>query len=169
MTKARMLALAALAGGMLTILWFGALMPLRCELASSMAGARLAEAEHGSESQKRAVADETLVLLASCDCFPDLDFRSSQAIATAQLHRGDARAAIARFQRALRVDRRPELYMGLGVAFMESGDERGAIDSFARAVEFDPSRLAQVPYDDVRLLVKQRVVAARGAGWMSRR
>lgn len=66
---------------------------------------------------------------------------------------GDAGAAAAAFERALRADPQSELaFLGRGVAMVISGDEAGAVEAYARALAINPKNKA----------------AAEGLEWLKR-
>jgi hypothetical protein len=79
---------------------------------------------------------------------------------------GDPTAAIAHYQRALAIERRPEIYLRLGLAQLEALDRKAAIESFVRAGAFDPSLIGEIPYKDVRSETRRRIEATYPAGWI---
>ena len=70
------------------------------------------------------------------------------------------------YQRALRVDRRPEIYIDLGLAQLDLLDRRAAIESFATAGSFAPVQLERIPYPDVRAEAERRIRAIYGEEWL---
>jgi tetratricopeptide (TPR) repeat protein len=110
------------------------LEPLRCSLAAR------------TRPTTTSAARKTLHALRHCTCTPhELHTRAAASEVL-----GDYAAAIADYQRSLTLDRRPETYFSLGMAQLETRDRASAIANLTRACAFDPARLAQIPYDDVR-------------------
>ena len=84
--------------------------------------------------------------------------------ALAQL--GDDRGAAAQYTRALSAARRPEIYFALGMVELRLLDRPRALADLTRACAFDPERLADIPFRDVREDVERRIRSAYGAGWL---
>jgi hypothetical protein len=126
------------------------LVPLRCSRAASLGAAAL-ERPADPWATARRVREE----LQACRCVPDVQVFYTLAGASAML--GEHRAAIADYHRALAIDRRPEIYFALGLAHLQLLERDAAIGHFARACAFDPSRLAQIPYEDVRRQTEERL------------
>jgi hypothetical protein len=126
------------------------LLPLRCARAT-WHGARALDA-----AGERAAAG-VRASLRGCEC-----------AATHELFfvRAGASRSIADYRRALELDRRPETYFALGIAEVDALDRRAAIDDLTRACAFDPARLADIPYEEIRHEVEQRLRAAYGDGWL---
>jgi tetratricopeptide (TPR) repeat protein len=129
------------------------LLPLGCAHAAGR-GSRALEAN----SRRAATVRESL---RDCESAEALFIRAG-----ASRLMGDPRAAIADYRRALDLDRRPETYFGLGLAELDVLDRPAAIDAFMHACAFDPARLADIPYDDVRRETERRVRAAYGDAWL---
>ncbi|HYM61680.1 MAG TPA: hypothetical protein VEZ11_12405 [Thermoanaerobaculia bacterium] len=132
--------------------------PLRCARAAS-AGATSLDALVRSDDLNRRVAYTILANLRPCECLTPSDTRILATRGAAFAVAGDARSAIADYRAALATERRPEVYLELGLAQLDAFDRAGAIDSLTRACAFDPSRLSDIPYEEIRNEVKRRFVA----------
>lgn len=139
-----------------------ALLPLECSRLATRGTAALHIAEKQSDYLRRRVAASVQSSLAGCACISPPNVQIHAALARAAAARGDDRAAIAEYRRALRIDRRPELYFGLAMAELRTADRAAAVDAFTRACAFDPARLAYIPYDDVREEIARRLRALEG-------
>ena len=142
------------------------LLPLRCERAASLGAAALQASEQKSDYAKRRVAESVRADLRGCECVSPPDVEVFFTLAGASSALGDARATVAYCRRALAIERRPEIYFALGLAQLDALDRPGAIDSLTRACAFDPKRLADIPYDDVREETKRRIAMTQGADWL---
>ena len=80
--------------------------------------------------------------------------------------RGDHLAAIDDFNRALQVEPRPEIYFALGMSELAVFERKGALSHLTTACKFDPRRLADIPYGDVRAEVERRIRADYGERWI---
>jgi tetratricopeptide (TPR) repeat protein len=134
--------------------------PLHCSHVASFAAAAL-EADDA-----RAGAFGTRAELASCNCVTPPDAVIPVARGAAARVEGDPRAAIADYQRALAIDRRPEIYFQLGLAQLEAGDRPAAIQSLARACAFDPARLTEISDAEIRQETRRYILAKYGSAWM---
>jgi tetratricopeptide (TPR) repeat protein len=76
-------------------------------------------------------------------CPNDLDLYMIAGGTLRQLGRSDE--AVPMYERALLLDRRPEIYLNLGQAQAEAGVTDQAVANLARAVMFDPSMITEVP------------------------
>ena len=145
-------------------IYYWTFIPLRCAHAAWHGSRALDAAEPRGEYVLRRAASDVRASLRGCDCAPTHELYFTLGGADAALN--DPRAAVADYQRALDVDRRPETYFELGMNALDALDRPLAIDSFTRACEFNPARLAEIPYDDVRIETARRVRAAYGDGWL---
>jgi len=141
------------------------LEPLRCTYAASTGAARL-EAADPADYRTRRVARQLRNELETCQCVspPDAGIFMTRA-ATAE-DDGDRIAAIAEYQNALRVDRRPEIYFHVGLLQHEAGNERDAVANLARACAFNPALAADIPDDSLRMETQRRVRAEYGDHWI---
>jgi tetratricopeptide (TPR) repeat protein len=76
-------------------------------------------------------------------CPEDLDLYMIAGGSFRQL--GRSSDAVPMYERALQMDRRPEIYLNLGQSQAESGQTKQAVINLSRAVMFDPSLIAEVP------------------------
>ena len=159
-TVARVVALVLLAVATGYALERWVVHPLRCSRAASFGAAALEAAE------SRAAALNIRAELESCTCVSPPDAIIPVARGAAAMVEGDARRAVAEYQRALAIDRRPEIYFQLGLAQLEARDRAAGIESLARACAFDPARLADIADADVRREVRQRLALAYGRDWV---
>jgi tetratricopeptide (TPR) repeat protein len=139
--------------------------PLRCTYAASTGAARLESADP-SDYRTRRVARQLRNELANCQCVSPPDAGIFMTRAAAAENDGDRVAAIAEYQNALRVDRRPEIYFDVGLLQHETGNERDAVANLARACAFNPALAADIPDESLRLETERRVRAEYGDNWM---
>jgi tetratricopeptide (TPR) repeat protein len=158
--------LLALATATIASLRWAVDLPLVCEENATRAIGLLNAAENGSDAARRAAARLAEGDLQQCECLERTDFKIPFARGIAYRYRGDTQSAIREFRHALSVDRRPEIYLALGLTQLDVIDRPGAIESFVAAGSFAPARLDEIPYADVRQEAKQRVRAAHGADWV---
>jgi len=142
-----------------------ALRPLRCGHAASVGDATL-DRKLQSDYQARRLAGQIRADLEGCTCVSPPDARIPMTLGAAAEAIDDSRTAITEYQRALQIDRRPEIYLHLGLTQQETPDRAAAIDNIVRACAFDPARLADIPYDDVRKETEQRLRDTYGPDWV---
>lgn len=135
-------------------------VPLRCSV-SQQRLENFISSEFDSPSTTRiaAVSRGSLSLIDDCLCGgPDnAAILMLKAALLRMLQRpSDAERA---YVESLRFDRRPEIYLELGVTQLESGNRNAAIASLTRAAAFDPRLLAQIPDLEARRQVERAVVA----------
>jgi tetratricopeptide (TPR) repeat protein len=153
----RALALVLLAAATLAAIHRWTLQPFRCARAAVQGGAALDRAQSRADSVKLRVAREVRAGLGPCECVSPTDVRVFYTLARASATLGDHRGAIAGYRRALAIDRRPEIYFALGMAYLETHDRSAAVENFARAAAFDPARLEDIPFGEVREETKARM------------
>jgi tetratricopeptide (TPR) repeat protein len=142
-----------------------ALRPLRCGHAASLGAATLENANQTDYQTKR-LARQIRADLEGCTCVSPPDPSIPMTLGAAAEASDDPRTAITEYQRALLIDRRPEIYFHLGLTQQEATDRTAAIDNIVRACAFDPARLADIPYDDVRKETEQRLRDTYGPDWV---
>jgi tetratricopeptide (TPR) repeat protein len=142
-----------------------AFLPLRCVHAASLDAAALNATERNDDMTQR-MALRVRADLEGCQSVSLADVRVPFTLGTASAAAGDARAAIAQYQRALEIDRRPEIYLALGLAQLEALDRSAAIESFVRACTFDPARFSEIPYEEIKQETEQRIRARYGPDWV---
>jgi len=122
-------------------------LPLSCARAAAIGEAELANAGGASYLKQRA-GEHVVAMLSDCNAAFPADVRVVFARAFAYENVGDEHAAVAEYQRALTIDRRPEIYLALGMAQLRALDRPHAIDTLVRACQFDPAVLIDIGGDD---------------------
>lgn len=163
---ARVAALLILATSTGYALYLAVLLPLRCGHAASLSASAFDAAGQRTGYLTRRATAQLRTDLKGCECAYPPDARVFVALGGASLAAGDARSAIAAYQRALTIDRRPEIYFNLGLAQLDALDRSAAIDNLVRACAFDPARLAEIPYEEIRLETERRLRAMYGPSWI---
>ncbi|HEX7681397.1 MAG TPA: hypothetical protein VF713_24945 [Thermoanaerobaculia bacterium] len=138
--------------------------PLRCGHAASLGAAAL-DRELPALFQARRLARQIRADLQDCACVTPPDASIPMTLGAAAEASDDPRTAIAEYQRALQLDRRPEIYFHLGLMQQETLNP-SAVENIVRACAFDPARLADIPYDDMRKETKKRLRAMYGPDWV---
>ena len=144
--------------------WFVA-VPLRCSHAASVGAAELDNAGETVDEQTAKLVRRIGASLQGCDCVTPPDARIFFVRGAAEQGGEDLHTAIADYRRALDIDRRPEIYLHLGLAQLAASDRAAAIENLVRACAFDPGRLSALD-DATRREVKQTIRARYGAEWM---
>ncbi len=139
--------------------------PLRCGHAASLGAAAL-DRELPTPFQTQRLARQIRDDLQGCECISPPDASIPMTLGAAAEASDDPRVAVAEYQRALQLDRRPEIYFHLGLMQQETLNRSAALENIVRACAFDPARLADIPYEDVRKDTEQRLRAMYGAGWV---
>lgn len=138
--------------------------PLRCGHSASLGAAALDR--ESAPFQARRLAGQIRADLQDCACVTPPDASIPMTLGAAAEASDDPRTAIAEYQRALQLDRRPEIYFHLGLMQQETLNRSAALESIVRACAFDPARLADIPYEDMRKETEQRLRAMYGPGWV---
>ena len=140
--------------------------PMRCVYAATIGAAELDARGQRRDASTLQLAGRLRTSLRDCDCVSPPDARIFLTRGGAAEVLGQPGVAIGDYRRALAIDHRPELYFNLGLAQLDALDRAGAIDSLVAACAFDPARLADIPYDEIRAETKRRLVERYGAGWI---
>jgi tetratricopeptide (TPR) repeat protein len=132
-------------------------VPLRCDLETRALEESTVDALSRTDGTRMILARETLERAgkASAQCGEDLHLYMIRGANLRILRRSEEAEAM--FREALRLNRRPEIYLQLGLAQVESGKNAEAVESFRKAVEFQPIIMEQVP-------VHLRAAVREGAG-----
>jgi hypothetical protein len=138
--------------------------PLRCTYAASTGAAMLDHADPADYHTRRA-AHQLRIDLEACPCVSPPDVSIPMTRAAAAEVDGDRPTAIAEYQNALRLDRRPEIFFQLGLLQHETGNDNDGMNNLVRACAFNPA-LADIPDDALRLETQRRVRAAYGEDWI---
>jgi O-antigen ligase len=139
-------------------------VPLRCARAASVGAAALGST-HGDAAIQRE-ADRVRASLRGCECVSAREAHIPFMLAGVLTTLDDNRAAIAEYERALTIEQRPEIYFDLGMAHLAVLERDAAIANLTRACAFDPARLADIPYPDIRDEIERRLRATYGADWV---
>jgi hypothetical protein len=137
-------------------------LPLRCDIIAKRVQART-PAIVGRDSYLNSVARQNVEQLSSClrQCDENLTLLVVAAANESMLARnGDA---VRLYQRALTLDRRPELYVGLALAQLGAGERSAATQSYLRAARFDRFALRDSVPDPAILEDVRRQLAANSA------
>ena len=70
--------------------------------------------------------------------------------------------AVAAYRRALRFERRPEIYLQLGLTQVEAGQEKEAFIHLLKAVSFDSRLLSAVPFLEIRSRLEKELTKKLG-------
>ena len=141
------------------------LHPLRCTYAAST-GAAMLEQLNPSDYRTRRVAHQLRIELEGCQCVSPPDVGTLMARAAAAQDDGDRIAAIAEYLIALLVDRRPEIYLRLGLLQHETGNDDDALNNLVRACAFNPALLEDLPDATLRQQTDQRLRASYSTDWV---
>ena len=74
--------------------------------------------------------------------------------------------AVRYYEDALAIDRRPEIYLGLGTEQLRAGWREAAVNNLFQACSFDPRLLDVIEDGRARIEVRKRLVAAYGESWL---
>ncbi len=124
-----------------------------------------AAAERGDRSLEANAANQALRRLQPCGESRPLDVNVPMLVALSYrfLLRHDL--AVKAYEDALAIDRRPEIYLGLGSEQLQAGRREEAVNSLFQACSFDPRILDAIDDGQARLEVRKRLVAAYGESW----
>lgn len=142
------------------------ILPMRCARTASLGANALDAGANLSPFAQQFLATRVRESLAGCACVTAREAHIAFIAGGVSSKLGDYTSAIAEYQRALATERRPEIYFGLGMAQLNAMQRAAGVESLTRACTFDPSRLADVPYQDVRDEIERRMRATYGPGWV---
>jgi tetratricopeptide (TPR) repeat protein len=140
-------------------------LPLHCSHAASVGAADLDNASDTADYRPEALARRINANLEGCNCVSPPDARICFVRGAVAQGGGDLVTAIADYRRALEIDRRPEIYLHLGLAQLQTTDRSTGLESLVRACAFDPSRLGAID-ESLQREVKRTIRARYGQGWM---
>ena len=138
------------------------LQPLRCGHAASLGAETLELRNQPAYQTARQIRED----LHDCECVSPPDPSIPMTLGAAAEAVDDPRTAIMEYQRALQLDRRPEIYFHLGLAQQETLNHSAALENIIRACAFDPVRLKDIPYDEMRKETAQRLRERYGKDWV---
>ena len=139
-------------------------MPLRCARAAWHGARAIEAAENQGDAAVHRAARNVRANLSGCECTATHEVFFTLAGVSATL--GEPRSAMAEYGRALEIDRRPETYFELGMTATDAFDARAAIENLTRACAFDPRRIADIRFQDIRSETTRRIRAAYGDDWI---
>lgn len=120
------------------VLWAFVIVPWRCghlKRESEAVIERVANSEHPAVGAVAEIRNISARLHRCIEYMPgDLDLRMEAAACALML--GRTNDAIAQYRAALKIDRRPEIYLNLGAALYVIGRREEAISAFARVYSF---------------------------------
>jgi hypothetical protein len=138
--------------------------PLRCSVVEKDTRLRMEAIEPIAETLKGyrvARSNYETMVRAFDECPPSLDV-PMLAAANAQLF-NDKTAVLLWNERALTVDRRPELYINLALSQIEAGDVQSAVKNFAIAIRFDPHSAEMIGEPRLAALAAREAAAQTAA------
>ena len=142
------------------------LLPLRCMHAASNGQTALEMFGQRTDFEARRQARRVHAELEECECVSPPDARIPTTRGAAAEMSGDLREAITDYQRALLINRRPEIYFRLGLAQLDVLDHPAALGNLTRACAFDPQLIAEIPYRDVAVEIRERLRSRYGQDWI---
>jgi tetratricopeptide (TPR) repeat protein len=104
-----------------------------------------------STARENAALARSCIQITPCDSAPYMLAAANDRLA------GDYASAAADYEQALRYERRPELYFGLGIVQLQLARTAEAEENFVLAGSFDPFTMVDIPPPDVRNRVMDRV------------
>jgi len=141
-------------------------VPLLCSREVWRSEKELLAAAEGADSYYRIVAArDSLARVLECDSRP-LDVNRPVLIALSYRFMEQHPQSVVWYQRALSIDRRPEIYLGLGIEQVRAQRRAEGIESLALSVAFAPTMLDSIDDPVLRNAVKNRVADKFGADWM---
>jgi tetratricopeptide (TPR) repeat protein len=158
------LALLVLSAAAVALRWW-VVLPLRCSHAASVGAAELDNVSDTADYRPESLARSIDTSLEGCDCVSPPDARICFVRGAVAQGGGDLRTAIEGYRRALEIDRRPEIYLHLGLAQLQTSDRAAGIENLVRACAFDPARLSAID-DNLRSEIKRRIRARYGTEWV---
>lgn len=166
MRSARIAATIGILAAVGSCLYWLTYVPLECSRAIYRAEALLKVAEKLNDPYRDALsARQSLEMLHACDrettnvSAPMLAALSNRILARHE-------QAVAAYAASLKIDRRPEIYLGLGLEQIAAGHRTAGIDSLVRSCSFDPKYLDAIDDGLAREEVRKRLTATYGADWL---
>ena len=144
-----------------------AYVPIHCSREVWRSEQRLATSAEGTDrSSQASAADQALARLSRCDARPlDVNVPMLIALSYRFLLRHDF--AVRSYEDALAIDRRPEIYLGLGMEQLQVGSREAAVNTLFQACSFDPRLLDAIDDGQARVEVRKRLVATYGESWLA--
>jgi tetratricopeptide (TPR) repeat protein len=160
MIWARRIAAVAIALATLAAIYLFCYRPLRCQYVK-MVVIRPTEVAYQQSFRPgaAALAQRNLWRLTACDCAGSRDVSYHMLNAANYLAMQDHRRAANAYEAALRLDRRPELYLGLGNALAKLNERERATKYLLDAVIFNPYTLLSIEDGELRHRVQELALA----------
>ena len=141
-------------------------VPIHCSREVWRSEQRLSTlADRNDRFAQASAANETLSRLSSCDTRP-LDVNVPMLIALSYRFLLRHEFAVRSYEQALTIDRRPEIYLGLGMEQLQAGSREAAVNTLFQACSFDPKLLDAIDDGQARVEVRKRLVAAYSESWL---
>jgi tetratricopeptide (TPR) repeat protein len=142
-----------------------AYLPLHCNIVEMQVETRTVNAYRAPGSiRSEIVARNNLEDLRACSAAQPTNVNDAMLTAANFDVLGRNDLAVQQYQKALLYDRRPEIYLNLGLDLLQMGRGAEAQRALVTASLFNPELIDEIPYDDVRASV-QREVSATIASW----
>ena len=156
MTVLRRLAAFAIAVAAGFAIYYFCYRPLRCQYVKMVVSKPTEVAyEQSFRPGAATLAQRNLWRLAACDCPGSRDVSFYMLSAANYLVMQDNRRAANAYQAALRLDRRPELYLGLGNTLAKLGERERATQYLLDAIIFNPYMLVWIEDGELRHRVQE--------------
>ena len=142
-------------------------LPIRCSREVWRSEQRLStSAEHDDRFYQAGAANQTLTRLSACNARPlDVNVPMLIALSYRFLLRHDF--AVRSYERALAIDRRPEIFLGLGMEQLQTGAREAAVNTLFQACSFDPRLLDAIEDGQARVEVRKRLIGTYGEPWLT--
>ena len=143
-------------------------LPIRCSMRVATSERELVAAADNRFGRVVA-AHDSLARLNRCDTERPLSVDPPLLNGLAYRFLGEHEQSIIWYERALAVDRRPEVYSGLGVEQGRAGKREEGLRTLVLACAFAPSMLNDIEDGVVREEVQRRLIAEYGKEWIGER
>ncbi|HEV2718527.1 MAG TPA: hypothetical protein VG323_00800 [Thermoanaerobaculia bacterium] len=141
--------------------YYFCLLPYRCNRIESIQTAAIAVAfRNATSTGGRIMARRNLDALWPCRAASCRSVGIDMLLAANYRILGEEQEAILCYRDALRLDRRPEIYLNLARAELAAGDRSSAREHFLRSALFNPWMLESIEDGAIRQEVVQRLIAS---------
>jgi tetratricopeptide (TPR) repeat protein len=141
-------------------------LPIHCSIAAATSERQLVAAlDHDDDYGNIVAGRRALDRLRNCDIHP-LEIDPPLLIALSYRVQHQYNRAIASYERCLTIDRRPEIYLGLGMTQIKVGRRQEALQNLVLACAFDPTKLDAIDDGPMREDVKRAINAQYGPDWL---
>ena len=142
------------------------IIPLHCLLVVKRTEDRTREAIAARPGFREVLARENIRALRRCEGRYSPDIHLYMLLGANHQLAEEWEQAAAAYESALRIDRRPEIYINIGMTRLHLNQEVAAIDAFVTACAFAPQMLDEVPEGDVRDRVVKEIGRRYGPKWL---